>query len=93
MTVTNCVGISTVLATPSYSDMQTGKMTEVLSEWNGNGVTVALINIPHGYYYFGIKSANNKIVKQTFRVNVKPISIIGGKNVILQSMYYINFSI
>lgn len=31
MTVTNCLGSSTVLAAASYDDMETGKMTEVKS--------------------------------------------------------------
>jgi hypothetical protein len=90
MTVTNCIGASNVLATPSYSDMMTGQMSEIASEWSGDGVTAALVHIPRGYYYFGVKPANNRVSKQMFRVNVQSASTINGDTVILKSLFYIN---
>lgn len=55
MTVVNCVGESVVLGAASYGDMLTGKMTTVSGGWSSNGISSVLVDVPHGYYYFGVK--------------------------------------
>jgi hypothetical protein len=56
-------------------------------------VTIALMDIPHGYYYFGIKAKQNNTKGQLFRMKVTPAAIIDSKPAILQSMFYINKNI
>jgi hypothetical protein len=89
MTVINCFGASSILAALSYSDMQTGKITEVSSEWSSNGVAAALVNVPHGYYYFAVKPKSTLTSKQLFRTTVLPAGIVYGKASIIQSLYNI----
>jgi hypothetical protein len=93
MTVINCVGTSSILAALSYSDMQTGNITEVSADWNENGVTAALVDVPHGYYYFAVKPKYTKSTGQMFRTTILPAGIVNGKACILQSLYYINYNI
>jgi|JI10StandDraft_1071094.scaffolds.fasta_scaffold6068505_1 hypothetical protein len=54
--------------------MQTGKMTEIGSYWTKNGITTAIIDVPHGYYYLGVKAVNSSI-PQLFRANIQKAPI------------------
>lgn len=71
--------------------MQTGKMTQIANSWASAGIETVLISIPHGYYYFGVKSLHPDKY-QLFRVNVQPSILIDFKPTIMQEQYYINWS-
>jgi hypothetical protein len=70
--------------------MLTGKITEVSSEWDDNGVAAALVDVPHGYYYFAVKPKANRNIDQMFRTTILPTGVLNGKPYILQSLYYVN---
>ena len=50
------------MASDSYYDMITGKMTQIKPEWEWSvgGVSASIVNISHGYYYIGAKNAVSK---------------------------------
>lgn len=76
MNVVNCLGQSVLLGSSSYTDMLTGKLTTIPQTLNYASVTTALVPIPHGYYYFGVKSSLQAIPTssplQLFRVAIQP---------------------
>jgi len=58
LTVVSCTGNTSILASSSYTDLLTGKMTDVTNEWLGPGISVGMVDVPHGYYYLGVKSGS-----------------------------------
>lgn len=56
LTVTSCQGNTTLLGTHSYEDALTGKLTTLQENWSHDGISVALTDIPHGYFYFAVKN-------------------------------------
>jgi hypothetical protein len=46
-----------VLGSSSYTDMLTGKMTDLTNIYSNNGKSSVSLTVPHGYYYFGVRSS------------------------------------
>lgn len=89
LTVTSCTGNTSILASSSYTDLLTGKMTDVSVEWVKDGVSIGIVNVPHGYYYFGVKNIANGL----FRSSVQNAPVFGDKAYILNSIYSINWNL
>lgn len=92
-TVTNCAGTSALLSSNSYMDMLTGKMTDIKQQATVNGVTTALVDVPHGYYYFAVKANAPHNNQPMFRANTQNAAILNGKPQILHSLFNINWNV
>lgn len=88
LTVTSCTGNTSILASSSYADLLTGKMTDVSVEWATEGVSIGIVNVPHGYYYFGVKNRANGL----FRTSLQSAPVFGDRAYILNSFYSINWN-
>jgi hypothetical protein len=91
MNVVNCVGESVILGSNSYENMITGKMTDISTVWSNDGVSSVLVDVPHGYYYFGVKPLNAG-AEQYFRINIQQAPKLNNKTVIPNSLYSINWN-
>lgn len=56
-------------------------------------MTAALVNVPHGYYYFAVKADNSQNGGSMFRTSVQYSPVLDGKSEILQSMFSINWKV
>lgn len=92
-TVTNCAGTSALLSSNSYMDMLTGKMTDIKQQATVNGVTTALVDVPHGYYYFAVKANAPHNNQPMFRANTQNAAILNGKPQILHNLFNINWNV
>ena len=54
--------MTSVLASKSYTDAETGRFTEVVADWTDGINTANLVWVPHGYYYIALKK--NKLPLQ-----------------------------
>ena len=94
MNVVNCMGQSILLGSQSYSDMLTGKMTTIPQSLSLASVTTALIPIPHGYYYFGVKPTSvSSSTPQLFRVSIQPAPVFNSTPYIPEQYYAINWTV
>ena len=69
--VVDCIGSSNLLASPSYSDIKTGKLTRISSQdlWSNNGITAGLVDVTHGYYYIGVMNSIKNSTLYTVRLS------------------------
>lgn len=79
ITLTNCLGKSEILASSSYYDMRTGKMTEIGVQWKWSvgGVSASVANVSHGYYYIGAKNLEPKD-PELYELSVRRPAVING---------------
>ena len=81
ITLTNCLGRVDLLASPSYADMLTGKLTQIQPRnlWTNNGITVGLVQVDYGYYYIGIVSKGQAPNIYKLDINAAPSGLIAEK--------------
>ena len=80
------------MGSSDFGDVMTGKMTEIGDMWYKDGVTTVLVDVPHGYYYFGVKSIRIPNTNQLFRLNIQQAPKQNNKSIIPNTLYSINWN-
>ena len=95
ITVTNCLGKTNLLSSSSYNDAKTGVMTQIQPSniWSSNGITSALVDISHGYYYIGIADATKGAQENLYTVKVSSAAFSNGKHFVMERAFAINWAV